>query len=55
MKTAKAGTIPVIAMTADVFREDVDRCLECGMNDHLGKPVDRDEVIKKITAYIGAH
>ncbi|MCL1895729.1 MAG: ATP-binding protein, partial [Clostridiales bacterium] len=48
-----AKTIPIIAMTADVFREDVARCLECGMNDHLGKPIDYNAVIKKIAAYSG--
>ncbi|MCL1982595.1 MAG: ATP-binding protein [Clostridiales bacterium] len=51
LESCRAKTIPIIAMTADVFREDVDRCLACGMNDHLGKPVDVAEVIKKISAY----
>ncbi len=32
--------IPIIAMTADAFSEDIQRCLECGMNDHLAKPID---------------
>jgi len=32
--------LPIIAMTADAFSEDVQRCLECGMNDHLAKPID---------------
>ena len=40
-----ASTIPIIAMTANVFREDVEKCLEAGMDSHLGKPVDFDEVI----------
>lgn len=34
------GTIPIIAMTADAFAEDVQACLDCGMNGHISKPVD---------------
>ena len=45
-------TIPIIAMTANVFREDVERCLSVGMNDHIGKPIDFDELIGKLTYYI---
>jgi signal transduction histidine kinase len=42
--------IPIIAMTADVFKEDIERCLSAGMNDHIGKPISQDalyEVLKK--------
>jgi signal transduction histidine kinase/DNA-binding response OmpR family regulator len=43
--------IPIIAMTANVFREDVERCLAAGMDDHIGKPLDMDNVFKKIRKY----
>ena len=48
---AKAKSIPIIAMTADVFKEDIEKCLACGMNDHLAKPIDEKLVIEKIGAY----
>jgi CheY-like chemotaxis protein len=47
-----ALTVPIIAMTANVFREDVERCLAAGMNDHLGKPLDFAEVIQKLKNYL---
>jgi CheY-like chemotaxis protein len=48
----KAKTIPIVAMTANVFQEDIDRCLEAGMNCHLGKPLDYAEVINKLQIYL---
>jgi CheY-like chemotaxis protein len=43
-----AKTIPIVAMTANVFREDIERCLAVGMNDHVGKPLDLATVVAKI-------
>jgi len=40
--------IPIIAMTANVFRNDIERCLAAGMNDHIGKPIDIDEMFEKL-------
>jgi CheY-like chemotaxis protein len=48
----KAQTIPIIAMTANVFKEDVERCLESGMNDHIGKPINIDEVVGRLNKYL---
>ena len=43
-----ARSIPIIAMTADAFSENVSACLEAGMNGHIAKPVDLKLVIKEI-------
>jgi len=45
--------VPIIAMTANVFREDVERCLEAGMNDHLKKPIDLNSLINILKKYLG--
>jgi signal transduction histidine kinase/CheY-like chemotaxis protein len=47
-----AATIPIIAMTANVFKEDVEKCLEAGMNGHVGKPLDFDEVMDLLKTYL---
>ncbi|MCL1793806.1 MAG: response regulator [Oscillospiraceae bacterium] len=47
----KAKTIPIIAMTANAFKEDIERCLASGMDDHLPKPIDEKIVIEKIAFY----
>ncbi|MDR0555085.1 MAG: response regulator [Treponema sp.] len=44
--------IPIIAMTANVFREDIENCLKAGMNDHVGKPLDFNEVLEKLRVYL---
>lgn len=41
-------TIPIVAMTADAFAEDVQACLDCGMNGHIAKPID----IHKLQLYL---
>ena len=44
--------LPIIAMTADAFAEDVKRALDCGMNAHVAKPVDVDEVMRLVSKFI---
>lgn len=47
-----AQSIPIIAMTADAFSEDIQHCLECGMNAHTAKPINLDEVISLLKKHI---
>jgi signal transduction histidine kinase/DNA-binding response OmpR family regulator/PAS domain-containing protein len=45
--------IPIIAMTANVFKEDINKCLIAGMDSHIGKPLDFEEVLKCLHSYLG--
>ncbi len=44
--------IPIIAMTADAFEEDIKRCMESGMNAHVAKPIDIREVERQLDKFI---
>jgi signal transduction histidine kinase/DNA-binding response OmpR family regulator len=46
--------IPIVAMTANVFHEDIEKCLAAGMDGHIGKPIDFDEVLGKLSEYLPA-
>jgi signal transduction histidine kinase len=48
----EAKRIPIIAMTANVFREDIEKCLACGMNNHLGKPLNFENVLSMLREYL---
>jgi CheY-like chemotaxis protein len=50
-----AKLIPIVAMTANVFREDIEKCIDAGMNDHVGKPLDIEEVMSRLRKYLGKH
>ncbi|MCR5692268.1 MAG: response regulator [Eubacterium sp.] len=51
MKREDAAKVPIIAMTADAFEEDVKKCLEAGMNAHLSKPIDIDLLFATLRKY----
>jgi signal transduction histidine kinase len=50
----EAGRIPVVAMTANVFKDDIERCLACGMNAHLGKPIRLEAMLAVLRRYLPA-
>jgi signal transduction histidine kinase/ActR/RegA family two-component response regulator len=45
-------TIPIIAMTANVLKGDIEKCFAMGMNDHIGKPVELAELINKLNKHL---
>lgn len=47
-------TVPIIALTANTMRHEVDRYLKLGFRDHLGKPIDRSVFAKKVAHYLNA-
>lgn len=53
MERQDAGTIPVFAMTADAFAEDIEEAEHAGMNGHLAKPLDISAMLREIGRYIG--
>ena len=49
---ADAETVPIFAMTANAFSDDVTDCLAAGMNEHITKPINGDALISKIECYM---
>ena len=47
-----ALSIPIIAMSADAFSDDIQHCLECGMNAHIAKPIDMIELTRLLKRYL---
>ena len=48
----KAKEIPIIAMTANAFAEDIQQCLDAGMNDHIAKPIDFAALASTVAKYL---
>lgn len=45
------STIPILALTANVFEDDINRALNCGMNSHISKPMDLEQIKKELSKY----
>jgi signal transduction histidine kinase/DNA-binding response OmpR family regulator len=56
MASASKGStvrrVPIVAMTANVFKDDIEKCLAAGMDSHVGKPLDFEEVLKRLHSYL---
>lgn len=53
LPVARAEGIPILAMTANAFDEDVRQCLEAGMNGHIAKPIETRQLFGTLARYIG--
>ncbi|MDE6435734.1 MAG: response regulator [Lachnospiraceae bacterium] len=52
LKRDDAQAIPIIAISADTFEDDIQKCFDCGMNAHLAKPLVPQEIISLLEQYI---
>jgi PAS domain S-box-containing protein len=52
LNVPEAKNIPIIALTANVFREDIEKAFDSGMNGHLGKPLDEKEMLMTMSGYL---
>ncbi|MDR2199291.1 MAG: response regulator [Deltaproteobacteria bacterium] len=48
-----AKNVPIIALTANAFKEDIDKAIEAGMNSHIAKPVKPEKIVEAMMKYIG--
>ena len=51
-KTPEWSKLPIVAMTANVMETDIKLCIDAGMNDHIGKPIDPDDLYNKLLKWI---
>ena len=50
--SAQTKSVPIIAMTANAFKEDVDKCRTAGMDDRIAKPIETDILLAKMCKYL---
>ena len=54
LKRPDAKTVPIIAVTANAFQEDVERCMQAGMDMHIAKPADSDLLMQTLSRLIAS-
>jgi CheY-like chemotaxis protein len=47
-----AREVPIIAMTANAFKEDAQMCIKAGMNEHIAKPFDMTDLLQRLSHYL---
>lgn len=52
MNGLEARSIPIIALTANAYQEDMEACMAAGMNEHLAKPIRIEEVVQVLAKYL---
>lgn len=52
---ADAKIVPILAMTASAFKEDIKRCQDSGMNEHISKPIDMAVLYEKMSAFLNTN
>ncbi|MDR3237850.1 MAG: response regulator [Spirochaetia bacterium] len=52
MQREDAKTVPIIALTANAFKDDIDRAIKHGMNAHVAKPIEMDKLIEVLFKYL---
>lgn len=52
LERADAGTVPILALTANAFASDIGKAHSAGMNDHVAKPIDIDRLMETLMKWI---
>ena len=52
MQRPDAGSVPIIALTANAYESDIRNSLNAGMNEHLSKPIDADRLYAELNKWI---